>query len=124
MKISIQFFGGRGSGGGKRSGGGGGSSESSGKPVTESSLRKLASSGNINIDAPKVEEALQNSPVGTKLVFDAYYSRAGQMQSTFTKISQNEWEESWGVRNGKTFWTTKDNTRRTSQSIFNAIYGN
>lgn len=37
MKISIQFFGGRGSGGGKRSGGGGGGSRSGGEDTVQTS---------------------------------------------------------------------------------------
>lgn len=113
-------MGGSGSSSGK--GGGGGKASSASNASIKAKVSTIASSyGSIDQASPKIKAALDNAPVGTELVFDAYYSRAGMLQSTYTKKNSSEWEQSWGVRGGKTYWTSRNSSRITASNIYNDV---
>lgn len=113
-------MGGSGSSSGK--GGGGGKASSASNASIKAEVSTIASSyRSIDQASPKIEAALDRAPVGTELVFDAYYSRAGMMQSTYTKKNSSEWEQSWGVRGGKTYWTSRHSSRITASNIYNDV---
>lgn len=113
-------MGGSGSSSGK--GGGGGKASAASNTAIKSEVNTIATStSSINQAAPKIKNVLDRAPVGTELVFDAYYSRAGMMQSAYTKKSSSEWEKAWRVRGGETYWTTRNSSKVTASDIYNDI---
>lgn len=111
-------MGGSGSSSGK--GGGGGKASAASNASIKEKVSTIASSyRSIDQASPKIKAALDSAPVGTELVFDAYYSRAGMMQSAYTKKSSSEWEKSWRVRGGKTYWTSRNSSKITASDIYN-----
>ena len=113
-------MGGSGSSSGK--GGGGGKASAASNASIKAKVSTIASSyRSIDQASPKIEAALDSAPVGTELVFEAYYSRDGMLQSTYTKKNSSEWEQSWGVRGGKTYWTSRNISRITASNIYNDV---
>lgn len=114
-------MGGSGSSSGKGGGGEGKASAASNASIKAKVSTIASSYRSIDQASPKIEAALDSAPVGTELVFDAYYSRAGMLQSTYTKKNSSEWEQSWGVRGGKTYWTSRNSSRITASNIYNDV---
>ena len=113
-------MGGSGSSSGK--GGGGGKASSASNASIKAEVSTIASSyRSIDQASPKIKAALDNAPVGTELVFDAYRSSAGMMQSTYTKKNSSEWESSWRVRGGRTYWTVRNSSKATAADIYNNV---
>lgn len=68
-----------------------------------------------------IREELNRAPVGTRLAFDAYYSKEGLMEDVFTKNASSTWEHAWNTKNRKTHWTASQSVERTSSEIFNVV---
>lgn len=103
-------------------GGGGGKASAASNASIKAKVSTIASSyRSIDQASPKIKAALDSAPVGTELVFEAYYSRDGMLQSTYTKKNSSEWEHSWGVRGGKTYWTSRNSSRITASNIYNDV---
>lgn len=113
-------MGGSGSSSGK--GGSGGKASSASNASIKAKVSTIASSyRSIDQASPKIKAILDNAPVGTVLVFDAYRSSAGMIQSTYIKKNSSKWESYWRVSGRRTYRTVRNSSNETAADIYYTV---
>lgn len=80
-------------------------------------------SGNINIDAPKIKKVLDNAPIGSLIEHDSYYHpTAGMLQDQWRKVGAETWEHTWRVKDGEIYWKNNDSSKWAASAIWNAFH--
>lgn len=112
-------MGGSGSSSGK---GGVGKASSASNASIKAKVSTIASSyRSIDQASPKIKAILDNAPVGTVLVFDAYRSSAGVIQSTYIKNNSSKWESYWRVDGRRTYRTVRNSSNATAADIYHTV---